>query len=111
MAWTSAFWRVAGHIEEIAFFLTRRTCFRWNGCRVDKSTLAAFPKSETAIGADVSSELAFCGVTAVGTLIFFMFIFHFVYLRPVESFHPKCLWLGNLKNSNALLHFIPLWCM
>ena len=69
--------RVTGHIAEFAFLLTRRACLRWHGCCVEKSAVAAFPKSQVALGTDISREFPFSSVAAVGTRIVIFFVFHF----------------------------------
>ena len=84
-AWSSTLGRVAGHIPELAFFLTRRAYIGRCGCCMEESAVAAFPKSQTAVRTDVSGEFVIGGETAVGALKFFLFVFHLLTSKTIKS--------------------------
>jgi hypothetical protein len=79
-AWSSAVRCVTSDIEKFAFFFTSWACVGGHrGCD-EKTAMAAFPKSQTAIGADISREFTFCCVTTMGTFEFIHFLIHFLFL-------------------------------
>jgi len=49
------------------------------------STVATLPKGKAALGTDISGEFLFSRVTAVGTLVVILFVFHFLYLIFLHS--------------------------
>lgn len=83
--WPSALRRVTRHIKELALLLTRRACVWWGGNSDEISALAAFPISQTALGADVSGEFSLSGETALSALIFIRFVIHSLHLHSFSS--------------------------
>ena len=74
MARPATFRRVARDVKEFTFLFTLRTYLWKHGCGEDKSTFPTFPICLIALWTDISSEPLVCGVTAMGTFIFFAFI-------------------------------------
>jgi len=85
MARSATLWRITSHIEEFTFLLTPWAFIWWRGCCDEESALAAFPKSKTAFGTDISGKFTISDITAVGTLKFCLFILHSLHLNSLYS--------------------------
>ena len=80
MTRAAALRRVAGHVAELTFLIAGRAGLGWHDSRMEISALAAFPKSLVALRTDITREFFRRRVTAVGTRIASLLVFHFLYL-------------------------------
>lgn len=83
---STALWCVAGNVQEITRFPTRRARTWWLSGRNQKSALRTFPIRQSAFRTNVPDELTGSCVPTVCTRHFLLFVSHFAYLLSIIDF-------------------------